>query len=290
MSKYKMSIFYSIVVLISIILIISTLICCIGDMLNRKAQYQEKKPTMGIIHIDWGDCRTKKNNPIHYEVLNKRVTLIDIIKAHPKPIIEENKEEVVEEVHENIHKPIKDYQEKEIVEEEGEWLPYLSTSYIGYNKTGNRGELLDGRNAIAMWQSDANYSSYNMHPLFKDFFKTHNGKDYGALPYGTKVEIRIWNQISNLYIYLGTYEVLDDSPTTQYNISDVAINLKGEDEPLYFKYNWADIDYQGTKTRGGEKLGYIPNWKEEYNNKICGWIDVRKAYWGFAVIEIKVIK
>jgi len=216
------------------------------------------------------------------EVSPFKKKLIDIIKGYAPNYIKNSIMNRIEE--EAVITPLESAKSET-------WLPYLATSYCGANETGNKGELLQGRKAVAMWQSDEDYlKNSKLHPMYREFFETHDGKDYGALPYGSKIEIRVWNQETSSYINLGVYEVLDDSPTTQYNISDTAKKLNGEDGELYFKYNWADIDYLGNKTRGGEKLGYIPNWKEEYSNKICGWIDVRDAYWGFVVIEVRMVK
>ena len=276
---------------------------CIGD-LTSNIKIFSRQPIENIIEEkeeETKEIEQKKDFGISFEMKK----LLDIIKKYPIHInircaeetIEEitvinhnnnNQEELIGDIEEKIKEQIEEI--KEEIEEEI-WLPYLSTSYYGQNEHGNKGVVLDGRNAVAMWQSDAEYSTYkSMHPMFREFYATHNGEDYGALPYGTKIEIRIWNQETKAYVYLGIYEVLDDSPTTQYNLSEVAKNLQGKDGALNFKYNWSDIDYRGNKTNGGIKKGYIPNWKEEYSNKICGWIDVRKAYWGMVIIEIRVIE
>lgn len=171
-----------------------------------------------------------------------------------------------------------------------EWKPYLATSYTAPTGShGNRGETLDGKNVIAMWQSDTNYTSYkNMVEPYKTFYATHSGEDYGALPYGTKVEIRVWNGTS--YDYLGTYRVLDDSPTTQYCLSEVARSLtNGFNGSFHFNFMWEKVNYKGERAYGGKKTGYISNWKIEYNGNIQGWLDVKEANWGFVIVEIKIL-
>lgn len=172
---------------------------------------------------------------------------------------------------------------------QSEWMPYLATSYSGQG-CGNRGEDLSNRNAIAMWQSDTNYLSYHtMCEEYKEWYRNHSGYDYGALPYGTKVEIRIWT--GSDYRYMGVYELIDDSPTTQRNLSQVARNLHSDTtKPFYFDYTWHNIDYKGRPVAGGERKGYITNWKPEYNWCVKGWVDVKGAGWGTVIVEMRIVK
>jgi len=177
------------------------------------------------------------------------------------------------------------------IKKEPEWLPYLATSYSApAGSVGNRGEELSTRNAIAMWQSDTNYKTYkSMIEPFKTFLTTPgNAEKYGALPYGTRVEIRMWNPQISDYTYFGIFEVLDDSPTTIYNLSEVAVNLTGETTTFKFTYNWTNTDYRGNKTHGGKQVGWIPNWKVEYNNNIKGWLDIANIHIGMAIVEIRI--
>lgn len=256
---------------------------CFGDLVSNIGKIEEETSITAKVETE-EDIETPQKD---YEIPLRKRQIIDIIKNYPIQIGEQK--EVAPIIIEDEAKE-EESKEDELIEKEIVWLPYLSTSYYGVNETGNKGELLENRNAVAMWQSDDDYlQNSKLCPMYREYFATHDGEEYGALPYGTKIEIRIWNQETKTYIYLGIYEVLDDSPTTQYNISDVAKNLEGKDGPLHFKYNWSNINYLGEKTWGGVKKGYIPNWKEEYSNKICGWIDVRKGYWGMAVIEIRIV-
>jgi hypothetical protein len=170
------------------------------------------------------------------------------------------------------------------------WLPYLATSYSAKpGSVGNRGESLDGKKVIAMWQTDMNYARLytNMVEPFKSFFKRTDGVEYGSLPYGTEVEMRIWT--GSDYKYLGVYKVLDDSPTTQYNLSNVAVNLHGNKSPLYFNFTWTDTNYRGEPAKGGERKGQITNWKADYNYNVKGWLDVLDAGWGMVIVEIKML-
>lgn len=171
-----------------------------------------------------------------------------------------------------------------------EWLPYLATSYTAEaGALGNREEILDGKKVIAMWQSDTNYLNYkNICEPYRTFYATHSGKEYGALPYGTKVEMRIWQ--NGEYEYLGVYTLLDDSPTTQYSLSEVARGLRSSTTCFYFNFRWETKTFFGKSAPGGKKTGYIPNWKLEYNGKIQGWLDVKDAGWGFVIVEIKIVK
>ena len=172
---------------------------------------------------------------------------------------------------------------------QSEWMYYLATSYSG-SGCGNRGEDLSNRNAIAMWQSDTNYLAYNtMCQEYKDWYSTHSGYDYGALPYGTKVEIRVWT--GSDYRYMGIYELIDDSPTTQRNLSQVARGLHSDTtKPFYFNYTWLNTNYKGQSVAGGERKGYITNWKLEYNWCVKGWVDVKGAGWGTVIIEMRIVK
>jgi len=177
-------------------------------------------------------------------------------------------------------------------EEETGWMYYLATGYDSdkLNPCGNRGELLTGRKAIAMWQSDTDYSKYPIIEPFRSFLTDPiRASLYGALPYGTKVEMRYWNQLSKSYINLGTFEVLDDSPTTIYNLSEIAHNLSGPSGPLYFPYTWHSIDYRGNPQQGGRKYGYIANWREEYSGKISGWLDIWQGHSGMIIVEIRIV-
>lgn len=170
------------------------------------------------------------------------------------------------------------------------WLPYLATSYSAKpGSVGNRGENLEGKKVIAMWQTDMDYARLytNMVEPFKSFFKRTDGVEYGSLPYGTEVEMRIWN--GSDYKYLGVYKVLDDSPTTQYNLSNVAVNLHGNKSPLYFNFTWTDTNYRGEPAKGGERKGQITNWKADYNYNVKGWLDVLDAGWGMVIVEIKIL-
>lgn len=169
------------------------------------------------------------------------------------------------------------------------WMPYLATSYSAHKgAVGNRGAKLDGRNVIAMWQSDMDYSTYtDMIEPFRSFFRRTDGVEYGSLPYGTDVEMRIWT--GRDYEYCGIYTVLDDSPTTQYNLSNVAVNLHGDSSPLYFKFNWTDTNYRGQPANGGARKGQITNWKPDYSYNVKGWIDVLGANWGMVIVEIKIL-
>ena len=172
---------------------------------------------------------------------------------------------------------------------QSEWKPYLATSYSGHGY-GNRGEDLSNRKVIAMWQSDTNYLAYHtMCQEYKDWFASHNCYDFGALLYGTKVEIRVWTGTD--YRYMGIYELIDDSPTTQRNLSEVARSLHNNNtKPFYFDYTWTNIDYKGNPANGGAKRGYITNWKTEYNWNVKGWVDVKEAGWGTTIVEMRVVK
>ena len=169
------------------------------------------------------------------------------------------------------------------------WRPYLASSYEAEpGACGNRGEALDGKKVIAMWQSDTNYLKYkNICEPYKTFYANKDAKKYGALPYGTQVEMRVW--LNGKYKYLGVYTVLDDSPTTQYCLSDVAKALWSKTERFHFDYQWESKTYFGESAPGGIKTGYIPNWKEEYNYHIQGWLDVKDADWGFVIVEIRIL-
>lgn len=170
------------------------------------------------------------------------------------------------------------------------WLPYLATSYSAKpGSVGNRGESLDGKNVIAMWQTDMDYARLytDMIEPFKSFFKRTDGVEYGSLPYGTEVEMRIWT--GSEYKYLGVYKVLDDSPTTQYNLSNVAVNLHGNKSPLYFNFTWTDTNYRGQPAKSGERRGQISNWKSDYSWNVKGWLDVLGADWGMVIVEIKLV-
>lgn len=214
--------------------------------------------------------------PCHYDIDMDYVSIEDIIHNAPTPTPQPTPTPTIE----------------PIVEEE-EWLCYLATAYNSDkpNPCGNRGELLTGRKAIAMWQSDTDYSKYySMVEPYKSFLTNKElAKKYGALPYGTKVEMRMWSHELNDYRYMGIYEVLDDSPTTIYNLSEVAQSLKGETGILTFNYKWGSIDYQGRPISRTTYKGWIPNWKEEYSGKVIGWLDIWQGTGSMPIVEIRIV-
>lgn len=177
--------------------------------------------------------------------------------------------------------------------ESTEWLCYIATAYNSDkpNPCGNRGELLTGRKAIAMWQSDTDYNKYySMVEPFKSFLTNKElAAKYGALPYGTKVEMRVWNPATNKYDNWGIFEVLDDSPTTIYNLSDMAQHLSGPTGPLRFTFQWTNINYKGQPVKGGTYYGYCSNWKEEYSNRVIGWLDIWQGNGSMLIVEIRVV-
>ena len=203
--------------------------------------------------------------------------------------VEETIEEVVEEIIEETVEISVVPAINETIVTKDEWKPYLATSYSG--EVGNRGEDLGNKKAVAMWQSDANYLSYSgMCEEYRQFYSTHNGEEYGALPYGTEIELRAWDGFSQSYKYLGIYTVLDDSPTTQYNFSKIVKDMYCEDSIYHFAYQWSNIDYRGRGVNGGQKYGCITNWKRDYNHNIAGWIDVKDAGWGMVVVEVRIVR
>lgn len=177
--------------------------------------------------------------------------------------------------------------------ESTEWLPYLATSYTSResNPHGNRGESLAGKKAIAMWQSDTDYTKYRsmIEPFRSMLTDKAQAAKFGALPYGTQMEVRVWDQTQNAYRNLGVYTVLDDSPTTIYNLSPVAQSLKGKTGPLTFSYSWSATDYIGRKTNPGPFTGYIANWHERYSNAVIGWLDLWEGPGGMLIVEIRII-
>lgn len=213
---------------------------------------------------------------------------ITVILETATPVLTEIPE--ITEISEVTPEPTEYEIEVDISRSDDGWLPYLATSYSAKpGSVGNRGESLDGKKVIAMWQTDMNYARLytNMVEPFKSFFKRTDGIEYGSLPYGTEVEMRIWT--GSEYKYLGVYKVLDDSPTTQYNLSNVAVNLHGNSSPLYFNFTWTDTNYRGEPAKGGERKGQITNWKADYNYNVKGWLDVLDAGWGMVIVEIKIL-
>lgn len=174
-------------------------------------------------------------------------------------------------------------------EAENEWKYYLATSYsLNGSECGNKGAVLTDKKVVAMWQTDTAYAKSCVEP-FRTWYQTHNGLDYGALPYGTKMEMRYWTGAE--YKYLGEYQLLDTSYTTIYTLSEVAKLLSGDKAPLRFTYNWPSTNYKGTPSQfAGQRWGHISNWKAEYSNQVVGWMDVLDAGWGMVIVEIRVIE
>lgn len=171
---------------------------------------------------------------------------------------------------------------------EPEWIYYLATSYsLKTSECGNKGAVLTGKKVVAMWQTDTSYAQSCVEP-FRTWYKTHNGLDYGALPYGTKMEMRYWNGSS--YVYMGIYELLDTSYTTIYALSETARSLSGTKAPLRFTYNWPSTNYKGAPSEvSGLRWGHLSNWKSEYSGRVVGWMDVLDANWGMVIVEIRVL-
>lgn len=217
-----------------------------------------------------------KNNQYFYSAVEISSTEIPAFTTATTPLTEPTEEQTPD-------SPI----------ETDKWLCYLATAYNSDepDPKGNRGESLRGRKAIAMWQSDTDYTKYrSMVEPFKSFLTNKElAIKYGALPYGTKVEMRMWNPEISDYRYLGIYEVLDDSPTTIYNLSEMTHSLAGPTGPLYFYFDWLNINYMGNSVKGGRLKGYCPNWKEEYSNNVIGWLDIWEWSGSMIIVEIKII-
>lgn len=235
-----------------------------------------------VIVIDW-NTKEPISTPCHYDVNWDFKRVGDIEYISPTPTITPTPTPTITPI--PTPTPIL----VETIEEE--WIPYLATSYnVDENSHGNKGAELYGKNVVAMWQSDTDYTKYkSMTEPFKSFICNKDlAIKYGALPYGTKIEIRIWNNVEKCYNYLGEYEALDDSPTTIYNLSEVATKLYSDKSTFHFDYEWTSIDYKGNPIKRTSYVGYIPNWKIEYNNKVKGWLDIANSYIGMAIVEIRV--